>query len=364
MRKLIKNSMNNIIMQRIIILILCISFFMLNINIFSDNVLFYFIYKNNIKEIEMILSTDVDVNMVDKDGNSLLHYAAKYDRKEILKLLLNQENINLNIKNNNLQTPLHFAAKYNREYIAKILIFKGANYSLKDKYSRTPIFYSTSIDFTKYLLRFNSDLFIEDINGNNLALYSIETDNYEKALFLIKNGIDGSQTNDYGRNLLHICKKSNYIEEFIKYGANPNKKDVLGMIPAFYMVFRGDYQSLNRVLKYIDDINITELNNRSLLFYAVRGRKIKCIEVLLENSIDIEIEDKEGISAIDIAKENKDNYILKLLNQDEIEIVEKEEKDEDSDVNQEEIDQMLGKDEIIEEDRLDDDEDGLIIIEI
>jgi len=51
----------------------------------------------------------IDINQVNRYGNTALHYAVTFGKIEIIKLLLNQEGIDLFRKNDDKLTPLLLA---------------------------------------------------------------------------------------------------------------------------------------------------------------------------------------------------------------------------------------------------------------
>jgi len=63
-----------------------------------------------------------NVNKVDEDGTSYLHYACFYGHKEIVELLLEHEAIDVFIKTSNGNTPLNFSVKKGRDEITQLLI--------------------------------------------------------------------------------------------------------------------------------------------------------------------------------------------------------------------------------------------------
>lgn len=61
---------------------------------------------NNINEIKELLKNNSDINMKDNQGNTPLHLACIQRKNDIVQFLLKQENINVNLQNNNNFTAL------------------------------------------------------------------------------------------------------------------------------------------------------------------------------------------------------------------------------------------------------------------
>eukprot|EP00960_Hanusia_phi_P067634 766672-Hanusia_phi.AAC.1 len=73
------------------------------------------------------------------DGDcTALHFAAKYDRVEAIKLLLEEERVNVNERNKAGQTALFMASSHGNEAAVRALVEKGASVLIGDKASRQP----------------------------------------------------------------------------------------------------------------------------------------------------------------------------------------------------------------------------------
>ena len=102
----------------------------------------------------------INFNFQDKElGNTALHYACQGNNYNIIKWLI-QSNCEINIKNNNKQTPLHFASQKGNLDICKILIENGALLNAYDIYNKTPIHYACSCNYLE-LVKYFYERFIE-----------------------------------------------------------------------------------------------------------------------------------------------------------------------------------------------------------
>lgn len=92
------------------------------------------------KEItELLIKNGANVNFQDAFGVAPLHGAARTNRLEVIKLLLeNKADINLPTTTGK-ETPLHYAARFNNPDIVKFLLEKGAVRDAKDASGSTPL---------------------------------------------------------------------------------------------------------------------------------------------------------------------------------------------------------------------------------
>lgn len=86
-------------------------------------------------EIAVLLLPTIDVHELDKKGNSLLHRAVCARNFELVKVLVEQENLDVNAMNSDHYTPIELALARNNRQIIKFLIEKGAeitNYAAEE----------------------------------------------------------------------------------------------------------------------------------------------------------------------------------------------------------------------------------------
>eukprot|EP01117_Protostelium_nocturnum_P015458 TRINITY_DN6000_c0_g1_i1.p1 TRINITY_DN6000_c0_g1~~TRINITY_DN6000_c0_g1_i1.p1 ORF type:complete len:157 (-),score=38.14 TRINITY_DN6000_c0_g1_i1:138-569(-) len=78
-----------------------------------------------------------DLDKLDDDSWSPLHYSSWYGHSEVVDQLLKWKS-DPNVKNGNGSTPLHFAAGCGKVEVVKILLKNGAEKNVKDKEKMDP----------------------------------------------------------------------------------------------------------------------------------------------------------------------------------------------------------------------------------
>ena len=76
-----------------------------------------------------------------EDNSSPLHYAAILRRYEMASLLL-KHGVDVNCRDESLDTPLHDAAMYSTKKMVELLISHGAEVEAKNELGRTPLYYA------------------------------------------------------------------------------------------------------------------------------------------------------------------------------------------------------------------------------
>jgi ankyrin repeat protein len=279
-------------------------------NISSNNL------KNNYNIIKLLLSRlDLNINMQDKDNNTVLHILCNYkplnstfskiDNTEknisynIVKLLLNRSDININILNNNNDYPIDIAYKNNNYEIFNILLKKNIDISIKNKYLYLTCKYS-NFSIAKILLNDeNIDVNYKKINEDNNSLLhllllrtkSCSFDYMECIMLLINH-------NNFNINCIN---NDNYTPLHLMCDTNENESNI-------YLI---------KLLLNNKNINVNfqcDNNKNTALHFACIKNNIEVVETLLKHTdIDIYIKNMYGLLPYDIACGNNNSDIKKLL---------------------------------------------------
>jgi len=229
---------------------------------------------NEVEKIKAALNDGIDINVTRKvDANkSMLHYAVNYSHLNLVNLLV-ENGINVNIVDKYGETALHKAVEKGAFIIVKTLIENGAQVDLKSNKKVTPF---------------------------NKAIYSNEI---ECAEFLLKNGadIDNKYDSNYemGMTSLHFAVGGSYdysdklVEFLIKHGANPNVKDDDNNLLLTTAIQQGTLTS--QVIGAVSNINIQDKEGKTALHHAAANDSKAPLEKILKlGDVDFNIKDNEG----------------------------------------------------------------------
>ncbi len=158
-----------------------------------------------------------DVNYVFKDSSKefmLLHFAANFGDTNVTKLLL-EEGANIDIKDQNKNTPLHLAASNGHTDIVKLLMEKGSDLSVVNKEGNTSLHLAASnghIDIVKFLMEKGSDLSAVNKNGDTLLHLAASNGHTDIVKLLMEKGSDLSSMNKDGDTPLSTAFYNNHTK--------------------------------------------------------------------------------------------------------------------------------------------------------
>nr|WP_255565508.1 ankyrin repeat domain-containing protein [Wolbachia endosymbiont of Cylisticus convexus] len=108
-------------------------------------------------------------NYQDNSGSTLLHHAAFGNDPKLIKLLLNELRFDIDIINKEGNTPLHVAARYGRLDAVKGLLTRGANIDARNNVNNTPLHIAArygQLDVVKELLDKKAKIYTGNKAGN------------------------------------------------------------------------------------------------------------------------------------------------------------------------------------------------------
>merc|ERR1711915_267128 len=268
--------------------------------------------KGEVSTVEAILKV-VKVNQLDHKKLSALHIAAKYSYKDIIEILLKQQDINVDIEGPEKMTPLHYAARYGkneteknkkREDIAreksdsvetlgisviKLLLDKTKDIMKKDEYHLTPLHHAAMRGnyevVEKLVIKMKNAVDIED-NQQSTPLHLAATyGNVKSAEFLLKNEAKYDKVDYQGQNALHRAAKAgnlDMIKLIQKYAGSQQQfqklmktPDVKGNTPMLLAVQAGQKKTVKALLEMSESYDALEDKNKrkvtSLHLAARRG---------------------------------------------------------------------------------------------
>ena len=200
-----------------------------------------------------------DVNALNRDGVSALHYAAYQGNVEMAQLLF-EYGADVNRANTSGDLPLETAMRHRNYKVVKLMLDKGVNRKsatqalwrlaldneyIVDQYSKPPVALLIKEELTAKLVALGADV-------NKSISAAVFSDNLEMLALLIANGADVNYKDKDGKCPIFQAHTARAVDFLVANGADVDCKDKIGYT-ALFRVSREE--AAQAMLKHGADIN-------------------------------------------------------------------------------------------------------------
>ncbi|RWS14907.1 Tankyrase-1-like protein [Dinothrombium tinctorium] len=249
---------------------------------------------NRVEIVEHLLSRGADVHAKDKGGLVPLHNACSYGHYEVAELLL-KKGANVNVTDLWKFTPLHEAAAKGKYDIVKLLLKYGAKPNKKNRDGHVPL------DLVK-----DGDQDIIDLLTGDAALLDAAKKGHLSRVMKLLTPSNINCRDSQGRNStpLHLAAGYNNLEvaEFLlENGADVNALDKGGLIPLHNAASYGHIDIAALLIKYNAQVNATDRWGFTPLHEAAQKGRTQLCALLLNHGANPNLKNHEGQTALDLA---------------------------------------------------------------
>lgn len=244
-------------------------------------------HQGHVDLVKHLLALGANVNVVDKEGDSTLHYAAFGNQPEIMRILL-QHNANIDVLNSSHCSALHISAHKKPPHCVKVLLEFGANVNVQDAYGDTALHDAIGKENTEVVeLLCNCstlDLTIRNKRGFNALHHASLKGNVHAA-----------------RNIIRLARQL----------VNVRKDD--GFSALHLAALNGHSKVVDVLVKEGQaDINIRNNRRQTPFLLAVSQGHTAAIEKLVELKCDIAAKDEDGDNAMHLCIIKKANLVQEV----------------------------------------------------
>lgn len=231
--------------------------------------LFDYISKHDWDGIKKIIKNndDIDLNIRDESNNYLIQYIILYNKTDLIDIFI-EKKCKIDIIDIDGKCLLYYAIKYNYyDLIKKLLDIKYIGFpiiDLKDKNKNYPIHYAVLYNNLKILKLFiekDININIKDANGNSPIMIAIKNKNYQIIKYLLANpNLNINSINNDGESILHFAcsyEQENIVELLLQTNdINVNIQDTVNKYTSLMYVINLNNYNLTRLLLNHPSINI------------------------------------------------------------------------------------------------------------
>ncbi|XP_071159902.1 uncharacterized protein [Mytilus edulis] len=189
--------------------------------------------------LKLLLDVKTDINAVDDQGKSALHYACawSYDHRFDSVQMLVASEADVNITDGFKMTPLLYACNSGSFQCASLLLHYDANPNCDGKRQTKPIHLACAdgnIEIVKLLISKSADVKSTNADGRQPIHFASQYGNNDVICFLVWNGASVNVQDSTGKTPLHYaCKwgRRKSVKCLMKLDSNPHVKDNDGLYP-------------------------------------------------------------------------------------------------------------------------------------
>uniref|UniRef100_A0A8D8JCP8 Ankyrin repeat protein RF_0381 n=1 Tax=Culex pipiens TaxID=7175 RepID=A0A8D8JCP8_CULPI len=253
----------------------------------SDTALHYAV-KFGTLEIVKYLVGFTDLNYVNLDGHTALHLAIKQKKTEIVKFLFSRYSLDQidPIIDKNKNTILHYAVKHSSKDVIEYIVKQKDYLKTRNKLGQTPLHKAkkrNDIGVIEVLLNNGAQINTVDSNFDTILHFAAKHGSLDVAKYLIDKEADVNSVNFYGETPAHVAVKNKRL-------------DMLELLTS-----RGAR------------VDLKEEHGNNALHLAVESRSVEIVQYLIDKGIDVNAQNIAGLTAAEIAKRLKYSQIYKLL---------------------------------------------------
>lgn len=260
------------------------------------------------------------ITLIKSHENNLFH-AVKDGNLGLVRDLAIQKNIDINAVDNNGLTVLMIAASKGDRTVVKVLLDAGASVDTVDSSGNTALMLAIKVgsdQTVNFILEKDDNIDIKNNSGNTPLMIAVKK-GYDKIVkLLLGKSVKVNIIDNAGNTPLMVSigkKNINITKLLLDSGANVNIPNKEGVVPLMVASFYGDKFLAEELLEKGADINIQDSNGITALKAAEMNANKEVYELLkLEQAIQ--------------KKENIENYIKKLDEDDLIWLLDRAENNE------------------------------------
>ncbi|WP_433960920.1 ankyrin repeat domain-containing protein [Brachyspira pilosicoli] len=254
----------------------------------------------------------VNINVQDEeDGFTPLMNAVTEGEIEVVKILLEHNADVIKIKDNKGRNAFFWAAVLDELEILKLFEKYNPDFNVSDNYGSNVFFFTRKKETVNYFLQHGADINKKNKSGRTpLIQHSLAYENQEHVKFLLEKGADiNAQDNEGKTALFHTISSFGVLENvkamtedmFGDHAKTDYIKDYMN---------QKKMEETDRAIRLIKllvsngaDINAQDNKGNTLLMYAIELRNEPLINEILKLNPDVNIKNKKGKTANDMAKE-------------------------------------------------------------
>ena len=274
---------------------------------------------SNFAIVTFLISKCANIQAIDIVENHVIHYASQGGIISLVQKLIEQKNVDINIKGFCKKTPLQYACENGKLSIVEYLISKGANANSKDINGNYVIHYASKgglLPIVQYFIeQQNVDIDIKGYYEKIPLQYACENGHLQIAQYLISKGANINIKDRREDHVIHYASKGGHLPvvQYLieKENVDINNKATNGASLLHCACRRGKLHIVKYLISQGANINEKDEDGQTPLHYAAGFYSLDVVKFLLTKGANKYARDKDGRTPYDISKFYNIRNILK-----------------------------------------------------
>jgi ankyrin repeat protein len=286
------------------------------------NAALYVARGGSIQILQLMKDKQVDVKHKTNDGENILHMACAHSHLEMARYIIQNHSDLLHSVHDKGWNAALYAAEGGNVHILQLLTENKVDVSPRSKSSKNILFVAcqkANLEMTRHIIETYPELLQHvDKYGWNAAQYAAAGGSLEILELLKNNRVDVKHKTNNGENILHTACAHSHLEMtryIIKtYPDLLHSVHSKGWNAALYAAEGGNVKILQLLAENTVDVNRRSDSGKNILFVACQNANLEMTRYIVKTYPDLlQTVSKDGWNAAYFAVKGNDKEILRLL---------------------------------------------------
>ncbi|EAY06523.1 ankyrin repeat protein, putative [Trichomonas vaginalis G3] len=287
----------------------------------KDSYGFYIIHKaaeyGNLRLVERLVEHGFDIEIKNNNGDTPLIWASYYGHLEVVQYLISV-GADKEAKNNNGDTALIWASRDGHLEVVQYLISVGADKEAKDNSENTPLIWASwngHLEVVKYLISVGADKEAKNKDGWTPLIHASYYGHLEVVQYLISVGADKEAKNNNGDTALIWASRDGHLEivqYLISVGADKEAKDNSENTPLIWASWNGHLEVVKYLISVGADKEAKNKDGWTPLIHASYYGHLEVVQYLISVGADKEAKNNNGDTALSYARDKVREYLKSI----------------------------------------------------
>ncbi|KAL9636664.1 MAG: hypothetical protein Q9164_002683 [Protoblastenia rupestris] len=276
----------------------------------------YAVYLEHDRTVRQLLTLGVNPKRFDSRGLTSLHIAAQDSSIEIIKVLVKELNVDVNIVSSTGETPLHRAW-----FLEGLRWFleNGANANAGSNKDKTPLMVMAQREdkaAVKLLLEHGAQIHAVTKGGSTALHYALRVGNLETITLLLEAGLNPNAEAANGVTPLIEAintEEAAIIKILLDRGAEVNHVDGYGNTALHYAASMNLVEVATILFERGANIDLKDNDGDTALMTGIYNNHLKMVEFLLDAGSDKMTVNNNGVTLLQMALEKQNDGIVQTL---------------------------------------------------